>query len=127
MTVPSAEEYKTALLAIDINDKEQEMFRVHYRAHNRSIHYGAIEDAVGYKPRAANLMYCRLATKLAHALPKHFTFDKLGPRSDVDWCSSVIGMLDTTPRPEGSRLHLVMHHELATALAEVFPNFRKAA
>jgi hypothetical protein len=74
---------------------------------------------------ASKLRYGLLGAKLGDAL--NFQFDKLSETSDTDWCSSVIGMLDTTPRPKGSLLHVVMHHELAAALADVFPAFRKTA
>ena len=96
--IPKAADYKKALSAINISDKEKKMFEVHYSAHNRSISYGEIDKELGYKAGAANLKYGELAAKLGRAL--NFTPDKLSKDSDVDWCSSVIGMTDTTPRPK---------------------------
>jgi hypothetical protein len=124
MKIPTATQYKAALSTIDITDNERQGLEIHYRALNRSISYGMIDEALGYKHGGANLMYGRLGKKLGTAL--NFTYDKLATHPDTDWASSSIGMRDTTPRPNGSSFHFVMHDALATALAERFPHFLKA-
>lgn len=118
VTVPGFEQYRKALSAIAITDKQRQMLKAHYESRNRSITFRALGAAAGFKGdyRSANLQYGLLGGALGKALD--FQFQKSGD-SDVDFQSSAIGMPTQREYWAGDEFEIVMHHELAKALDDL--------
>ncbi len=118
-TVPSAERYAAALTEIagEITDKQRTMLEHHYRAHNRTVTYGELRRAAGWKG-GAKLWYGKLGSLLGEKL--EMTFAKLDDRNpeSESYYSSAIGSGSEYPTADGE-FQLVMHHELAKALDQL--------
>lgn len=114
--IPTAAQYQDALASVKISDMQRRMLEGHYRAHNRSITYTTLAAAAGYDSHeTANRWYGQLGADLGRAM--EFSFADAKNRPGEKFYSSAIGMEDAYPA--GSEFQLVMHHELATALAQL--------
>jgi hypothetical protein len=115
--IPTAKEYVDALSAIKISDAQKKMLGAHFLAHNRSITYTELANAAGYDSHAAaNLQYGKLGKVLGEKL--EFRFLK-APARDSFFYSSAIGMDNPNIPVEDEEYQLIMHHELAKALAKL--------
>ena len=113
--IPSAEAYMQALQSIenDISENQKTMLKAHYNAHNRSITYGDLAASVGYDSyQPANAQYGNLGYKIGAALG----FDNWRHDDGTEFHSSAIGMGNQYTAGE---FQLVMHHELAKAIADL--------
>ena len=75
--IPSAEQYKTALLAIRdvITEKQLEMLRAHFHAPDHTITATKMAETVGYPSYStANLQYGILARHLCEQLSRRLEF-----------------------------------------------------
>jgi len=124
MIIPSASEYVTALSGLKNSGKisklQLDMLAAHYRHHNRTMTYTELANAGGeqYDSNAvANSQYGRLGAALGDALG--FPFVDRDATSGTKFYSSAIGM--GLPKEYSTRdeFELVMHHELAIALARL--------
>ena len=111
--IPSAEQYAQALKELKITDKQREMLKFHYNAHNRMATYTELAKAAGSDHyQTANSGYGRLGYTLGAHLGVPFT-----PLPDKDpeseFYSSAIGI---PVKFEDTEWMLIMHHELAKAL-----------
>ena len=92
------------------------MLGAHYRAHNRTITYTELARAGGADShRSANSNYGRLGRALGEALNMRFV---QGGSRNAPFYSSALGM-GNPYTPEGVHFQLVMHHELAKAIAQL--------
>lgn len=112
-TVPAAAEYTGALETLSISDTHRKMLGAHYLAHNRSITYTKLAEAVGSTSHVvANKAYGQLGKMLGERLNFNFIWAE---HRGAPFYSSAIGM-DNPYVPPGQHYELVMHHELAKAL-----------
>ena len=111
--IPTAAAYQKALSSISISDQQRAMLKARYHSPNRSITYTDLAKAAGYSDYgAANLQYGQLGLILGEAVG--FEFVDADARPGEKFYSSSIGM----PNPYTSgHFQLVMHHELAKAIA----------
>ena len=119
ITIPPATEYKLALSQIkkEITDNQRAMLIAHFEAPSRSITYTQLAAAMGSEKHTdANLQYGNLGAALGEALQKGFEFADSDDRPGEKFYSSSIGMKNAYA--EG-HFQLVMHHELAKAIAEL--------
>lgn len=111
--VPSADSYAKALQTITINDTQKKMLAFHYRAHNRTVTYTELANAVGAEDyRAANSQYGKLGRMLGEHLSMNFA---VAEARDEPFYSSAIGS-DNPYKSDKLEYQLVMHHELAKAI-----------
>ena len=116
MTIPTATEYKNALEAIKMSDKQRKMLQAHYHAHNRTITAKKLAQAAGEAEfQTANLMYGRLGYLLGEKL--NFPFTDLD--AERKFYSSSIGMEVKSEYKTSGEFELIMHHELAKALEQL--------
>ena len=114
--IPSAAAYASALCSTKINGAQRAMLLAHYNAHNRSITYTALAKAAGKSDHEyANRWYGEVGRKLGEATG--FRFEEYEHGSEVrDFYSSAIGQQNHYTSGE---FQLVMHHELAKAIASL--------
>ena len=109
--IPAAPDYQRALEEIRINDGQAAMLKAHFNAHNRSITYTDLAVSAGYDGyKLANLHYGNLGKKLGEAVGFAFWRHEDG----TPFYSSAIGHGNTYATGD---FELVMHHELAKAIA----------
>ncbi len=95
------------------------MLKAHHDAPNRSITYTQLAKAAGYETYdGANAQYGALGRTLGEAVG--FDFVDSDTRPGQKFYSSAIGF--PNPYSEG-HFQLVMHHELAKAIASLEPNW----
>lgn len=119
LQVPSAEQYKDALVAIEaeITPKQLQMLEHHYRAHNRTTTFTQLAQAAGFDNyRAANLAYGTLGKLLGDKLGMKFAPND---QNGEDFFSSAIGSGSPYRNEKSGDFQLIMHHELAKALNEL--------
>ena len=113
MKVISAKEYESALKTISITDKQKLMLKAHFEAPNRSISYTQLAEAAGYEDYAvANRQYGQLGKDIGQEVG--FQFADSESRPGEKFYSSAIGMPNSYTTGD---FQLVMHHELAKAIA----------
>lgn len=114
--IPDATAYAEALTSIKLNDAQKKMLLAHYRAHNRSITYTALAHAAGKNDHEyANRWYGEVGRRLGEAIG--FRFNEYEHGSEVkEFYSSAIGQQNHYTTGE---FQLVMHHELAKAIASL--------
>jgi hypothetical protein len=119
--VPSAEEYKKALIAIqaEITKPQRDMLELHYKAHNRTATFTELARAAGYdNNNAANRLYGNLGKLLGDKLDMTFATYEIGGKQR-DFFSSAMGSGSQYRQDESGHFQLIMHHELAKALGEL--------
>lgn len=110
--VPSAAEYEGALIRIELSPEQRTMLAFHYQAHNRTATFTQLAKAAGKSSyRFANTAYGGLGRRLGEELGIKFVHSNGTP-----FYSSSLGA-DNPFKDEKSDFQLVMHHELAKALA----------
>ena len=114
--VPPADLYAKALSTLKISSAQRKMLEAHYEAHNRTITYTELARAAGADShRSANSNFGRLGRALGEALNMRFV---QGGSRNAPFYSSALGM-GNPYTPEGAHFQLVMHHELAKAIAQL--------
>jgi predicted transcriptional regulator with HTH domain len=114
--VPTAAEYSKALSSIQMSQIQRKMLAAHYRAHNRSVTYSELAQAVGSDShRTANAHYGSLGRTLGEKLNFEFAVNEY---TGEPFYSSSIGLGAPYKRNDTEFL-LVMHHELSDALKEL--------
>lgn len=110
--VPSAAQYEAVLRNLELSDEQRLMLGFHYNAHNRTANFTQLARAAGHSTyRYANTVYGRLGRKLGEEIGMQFLETSGSP-----FYSSAIGT-DNPYRDKKSDFQLVMHHELAKAIA----------
>jgi hypothetical protein len=114
MKIPTSEQYLEALKSIDMTPNQKKMLKEHYDALNRTITYTELADAAEYENHGgANLQYGDLAKKIGDAIG--FEYAETENRPGKKFHGSAIGMANSYPT--GENFELLMHHELAKAIA----------
>ncbi len=114
MKIPTNEQYLEALKSIDMTQNQKKMLKEHYDAPNRTITYTELADAADYENHGgANLQYGLLAKKIGDAIGFEYADEENNPEKKFH--GSAIGM--GNPYTTGDNFELVMHHELAKAIA----------
>lgn len=118
-SLPTATDYQNALDRVEITFAQRAMLKAHYDAPNRSITYTQLAKAAGFDTYdGANAQYGKLGRKLGEAIG--FEFVDSDTRPGEKFYSSALGI--PNPYTEG-HFQLVMHHELAKAIASLGPAF----
>lgn len=118
MQIPAAEDYKRALSSLKISEKQMRMLKAHYSALNRTITARGLAAAAGEKSfTTANLMYGTLGARLGRKLG--FPFIDVAGKRTRKFYSSAIGMGVSAEFAMSNEFELMMHHELAKALADL--------
>jgi hypothetical protein len=118
-SLPTASDYQNALERVEVTFAQRAMLKAHYDAPNRSITYTQLAKAAGFDTYdGANAQYGKLGRKLGEAIG--FEFVDSDTRLGEKFYSSALGI--PNPYPEG-HFQLVMHHELAKAIASLGPTF----
>lgn len=116
--VPAAADYARVLPPLllgkgKLADNQMKMLERHYRAHNRTVTYTELANAVGSDDhRTANTQYGTLGKMVGEALDA--SFERAGKR-DALFYSGMLCVELQTKSPSG-HIQMMMHHELATAL-----------
>ncbi len=118
--VPSWDQYVNALRESPVANPATErakaqraMLLFHYAAHNRTVTYTQLANAVGSNEyRTANNYYGRLGKFLGEELEMNFA---ISGKTGNDFYSSAIGFDNPFKSPK-QEYQLVMHHELAKAI-----------
>lgn len=119
LQVPSAEQYKDALVAIEaqITTNQLNMLAYHYKAHNRTATFTELARAAGYdNNKPANRQYGDLGKLLGDKLGMKFAPNE---QSGEDFFSTAIGSESHYRDEKSGHFQLIMHHELAKALDEL--------
>ena len=115
MSIPPWDQYLAALDAIPMTPNQKAMLLHHYNAHNRTVTYTQLAEAVGFKDySAANLQYGLLANALGEELG--FPFVHLKGEDGEKFMSSAIGLGVHGEYKSSEHFELMMHHELAKAI-----------
>jgi len=118
--IPTSNQYINALKDIEgnITEKQKEMLGFHFKAHNRTATFSELASAVEYTNyNAANLQYGLFGRTLGEKLEMVFVPMGGGNDGELFLCSSIGA--DSVYKQQESDYQLVMHHELAKALAEL--------
>ncbi len=116
--VPDAVDYARVLPQIllgkgKLADNQLKMLERHFKAHNRTITYTELANAVGSDDhRTANNQYGTLGKTIGEALGA--TFEKSGRRDEPFYSGMLCVELQT--RSSAGHLQMMMHHELAKAI-----------
>jgi hypothetical protein len=116
--VPSAADYARVLPEILIGkgqlaDNQLKMLERHFYAHNRTVTYTELADAVGSDDhRTANSQYGKLGAVVGEALGVNF--ERSGKRDDPFYSGALCIELQT--KSAAGHLQMMMHHELAKAI-----------
>lgn len=111
-SVPAANKYAEALMALKMNATQRAMLEHHYKAPNRTVTYTQLAKAVGKDDyQVANKQYGDLGA----AIGKYIGFEfPMAPRRGKPFYSGAIGI--DAPRSASNEYRLMMHHELAKAI-----------
>jgi hypothetical protein len=111
--VPSAEQYVEGLRSIKMTDKARAMLQCHYLAPNRTVTYTELAKAAGQDEyRVANKVYGDLGFALGTKIGFEFP---MAPKRGTPFYSGALGV--DAPRDANNEYRLMMHHELAKAIA----------
>jgi hypothetical protein len=117
-TVPAAAEYASVLPGILVGkgklaDNQMKMLERHYLAHNRTVTYTELANAVGSDDhRTANSQYGTLGKLVGEALDAGF--ELIGKREEPFYSGMLCVELQT--RSPSGHIQMMMHHELAKAI-----------
>jgi hypothetical protein len=112
--VPSAAEYEAALRTLELSPEQRVMLGFHYHAHNRTATFTQLAKAAGKSSyRFANTTYGGLGRKLGEELRMNFA-----QTNGTPFYSSALG-IGNPFQNDKDHFQLVMHHELAKALASL--------
>lgn len=115
INVPPAAEYAKALKTLKMNARQRAMLECHYRALNRTVTYTELAHAAGKTDyRVANVDYGTLGQELGRKIG--FEFPMAASRAKPFYSGS-LGV--DAPRGPSNEYRLMMHHELAKAIAEL--------
>lgn len=114
INVPSSTQYVEGLKGIKMSAQQRAMLECHYKSLNRTVTYTELARAVG-KPdyQVANKLYGNLGAELGRRIG--FEFPMASTRGKPFYSGS-IGI--DAPRGPSNEYRLMMHHELAKAIAE---------
>jgi hypothetical protein len=119
--VPTAEQYKEALVAIEseMTTRQRRMLERHYRAHNRTATFTELARAAEYESNGpANSQYGKLGKLLGDKIKMTFVTYQHGSE-DRDFFCSAIGSLSHFKEEATGDAQMIMHHELAKALDQL--------
>lgn len=115
LVVPTSDQYFKALSNITLTDNQKIMLGFHFNAHNRTVTFTELANAVNFENyNAVNLQYGKLGYLLGQELEMKFVKQKNGE----DFCASSIGAGNLN-KPKNDDFQLVMHHELAKAIEKI--------
>lgn len=116
--VPAAADYARVLPALLLGkgrlaENQMKMLERHYLAHNRTVTYTELANAVGSDDhRTANTQYGTLGKTVGEALDA--SFERAG-KHDAPFYSGMLCVELQTKSPSG-HIQMMMHHELAKAV-----------
>lgn len=113
VNVPLADKYAEALQAIKMTAAQKAMLAFHYAAPNRTVTYRELAKAAGKEDyRVANTEYGNLGALIGKKTGFEFP---MAPKRGKPFYSGAIGI--DAPRGASNEYRLMMHHELAKAIA----------